>query len=105
MAQAFGVVNILVSRKPSEYRLPQQPDKSMPSIPSGARIGKHITSQRAETEGVVKFAIGEQPGIGGDPQTMELKLQAAVEIEAQSAIIRFTRRVVHDGLIRSRLNY
>ena len=77
MAQAFGVVDILISGQSSKHRLPQQSDKSMPSIPSGARIGKHITGQRAETEGVVKFAIGEQPGIGGDPRTMDLKLQAA----------------------------
>ena len=36
---------------------------------------------------------------------MELKLQATFEIEPESAIIRFTRRVPHDGLVLIRLNY
>ena len=31
--------------------------------------------------------------------------KAVVEIEPESTITRFTRRVLHDGLIRIRLNY
>ena len=54
---------------------------------------------------MVEFAIGQQPGIGGEPRTMELELQAAVKIEPEGTITRFTRRVLHDGLIRIRLNY
>ncbi len=32
---------------------------------------------------------------------MELQLQAAVEIEPQSAIIRFTRRVLHRAVTQA----
>ena len=47
---------------------------------------------------MVEFAIGQQPGIGGEPRTMELKLQAAIEIEPENSITCFTRRALHDGL-------
>jgi hypothetical protein len=36
---------------------------------------------------------------------MELKLQAAVKIEPEGTITRFTRWVLHDGLMWFRLNY
>ena len=105
MPQALGVVDILVSGKPPEHRLPQQPDQRMAAIPAGACIGEHVARHRAETEGVVEFAIGQQSGIGGDPGAMELELQPAVEIEPERALDRFTRRVRHDGLMRFRLTY
>ena len=103
MAQAFGVVHILVSGKPPEHRLPQQPDQRMAAVLAGACVGEHVARHRAEAESVVEFAIGQQSGIGGDPGAMELELQPAVEIEPERAIDRFTRRVLHDGLTRFRL--
>jgi hypothetical protein len=97
MPQALGIVDIFVSRQPSEHRLPQQPDQSVTAIPAGACVGEHVPGHRAETEGVVEFTVGQQSGIGGDPGAMELELQPAVEIEPERAIDRFTRRVRHDG--------
>ena len=77
----------------------------MTPVPAGARIGEHIAGHRAETEGVIEFAIGEQSGIGGDPGAMELELHAAVEIEPERTIGRFTRWVIQNGLVRSTLSY
>lgn len=88
MAQALGVADIFTTSQSSKHRLPQQVNESMAAIPPGVGIGKPITSHCAETEGIVEFAIGQQSGIGGDPRTMELKLQTAVEIEPQSTITR-----------------
>ena len=104
MAQAFGVVHVLISGKPPEHGLPQQPDERMSPILAGTRIGQHVARHRAEAQGIVEFAIGQQSGIGGDPRAMELKLQAAVEIEPEWTIDRFTRWVLHRGLVRSSLN-
>ena len=77
----------------------------MAAVLAGAGIGEHVTGHRAEAQGIVEFAIGQQPSIGGDPRTMELKLQAPVEIEPEGTITRFTRWVLHDGLMWFRLNY
>ena len=66
-------------------------------------VRAYVTGHRAEAQCNVGFAIGQQPGIGGEPRTMELKLQTAVEIEPEITITQFTRRVLHDGLTRFRL--
>ena len=86
MAQTFGVVHVLVSGKPAEHRLPQQADQRMSPILAGACVGKHVPRHRAEAKSVVEFAIGQQPSIRSDPRTMELQLQAAIEIEPQRAV-------------------
>lgn len=103
MAQPLGVVDILVSGQPSEHRLPQHADQRMAAVLAGAGIGEHVIGHRAEAQGIVEFAIGQKPGIGGDPRTMKLKLQAAVEVEPESAITQFTRWVLHDGFTWLRL--
>ena len=59
----------------------------MAAVTAGAGIGEHVTGHRAEAEGIVEFTVSEQPGIGGDPRTMELELQTSVEIEPESTII------------------
>ena len=83
MAQALGVVHILVSGKPPEHRLPQQPDQRMAAVLAGARVGQHLARHRAQTECVVEFAVGQQSGIGGDHGAAKLQHQAAVEIEPE----------------------
>ena len=48
-----------------------------------------------QAEGIIEFAIGQQSGVGRDSGTVELQLQAAVEIQPQNSIFRFTHRVSH----------
>ena len=103
MPKPLGVIDILVSGKPPEHRLPRQPDQRVLAIPAGACIAEQITRHRAETERVVEPAVGQQSGIGSDPGAMELELQPAVEIEPQRALDRFTRRVRQDGSTRFKL--
>jgi len=43
-------------------------------------------SSPPQPERVIKLSVGKQAGVGGDPGTMKLKLQAAVEIEPERAI-------------------
>jgi hypothetical protein len=84
MAQALGVVHILISGEPSKHRLPQQSDQRMAAVLPGPRIGEHVPGHCAETEGVVEFAVGQQPSIGRDARPSELKLPATVETEPES---------------------
>ena len=48
-----------------------------------------------QAERIVEFAIGQQARIGGDAGTVELKLEAAVEIGPQGIGLRFTRWLNH----------
>ena len=66
MAQALGVVHVLVAGKSPEDRLPQHSDESMPAVLARARVGENVARHRAQAERIVEFAIGEQSGVGGD---------------------------------------
>ena len=105
MPQALGVVHILVSGKPTGDGLPQHPDKSMPAILAGSRIREPFACHRAETKRVIEFAMGKQPSVGGHDRTAKLEHQSAVEIEPESLVARFTRRVRHDWSHESQISY
>src|SRR5215510_12315375 len=57
VAQALGVIDILISGKATEYRLPEQPGQCVPTILATARVGQNITRHLGQTEYVVEFAI------------------------------------------------
>ena len=44
---------------------------------------------------IIEFAIGQQSGVGGHSGTVEVQLQAEVEIQPQRLIVGFTLRVRH----------
>jgi len=59
VAQALGVVHILVSGKATKYRLPEQPGQCVPTILATACVGQNITRHLGQTECVVEFAISQ----------------------------------------------
>ena len=67
----------------------------MATVAACAAVNQMSVSDGHQAEHVVEFAIGEQACIGGDPRTMELKLEAVVEIEPESIGLRFTRWLNH----------
>ena len=95
---------VLVAIQATEDGLAKQSCHLVLAVLAGARIDELVANHVRQPERVIELSVGKQSGIGGDPGTVELKLQAAVEIELRSAIIRFTRWVLHDGLIWFRLN-
>jgi hypothetical protein len=64
----------------------------MSAILASACVGERITRHHAEAQRVVQFPVCEQACVGGNHRFAKLKHQSAVEIEPESAIIRFTRR-------------
>src|SRR5262249_39271813 len=54
VAQALGVVHILVSGKATKYRLPEQPGQCVPTILATACVGQNITRYLGQTEYVVE---------------------------------------------------
>ena len=103
--EPVSVVDILVSGKATEHRLPQHPDQAVAAVLASARVGEHVTGHRAETEGLVEFTVGEQSGIGGDAGTVELQLETAVEIEPRSVRFRFTLWVRQDCPRSNEISY
>jgi hypothetical protein len=104
VAQALGVIDILVSGKATEYRLPQQTNQRVAAVPARACIGEHLARHHARPKSVVEFAVGQQPGIRGDNGAAKLQRQAAVEIEPNRFRFRFTHCVRHGRPDRSRIS-
>jgi hypothetical protein len=57
---------------------------------------KLASCEISEADRVVQFSMDQDAGIGGDAAAMKFQLQAAVEIDPQRVIIRFTRWVFHE---------
>jgi hypothetical protein len=53
VAQAFGIVHVLVAGESTKHRLPQQTDQCMATVPAGARIGEGLARHRAQPECVM----------------------------------------------------
>ena len=53
MAQPLGVVDVLVSGKPTEHRLPQHTDKSVPAVLAGAGVAEPLAGQIRKAHRVV----------------------------------------------------
>jgi hypothetical protein len=58
----------------------------MAAVLAGACVGELLARHRAEAEGIVEFAIGQQASIGRDDRASKLERQSAVEIEPENAI-------------------
>ncbi len=56
VAQALGVVHVLISSKAAEYRLPQQADQRMAAVPAGSRISECPARHLGQAECIVEFA-------------------------------------------------
>ena len=96
--QPVGVVDVLVSGKPTEHRLAQHADQIVATVPARATVNQVLLRDGHQAERVIEFAIGQQSGIGGDARTVELQLEAAVEIEPESIGFGFTRWLRHHRL-------
>jgi hypothetical protein len=67
----------------------------VPRVLAAPALRQSRTRQIGQPERVVQFPVGQQAGVRGDAGPVEFQLQAAVEIDPQSAVIRFTRWVFH----------
>jgi hypothetical protein len=95
VGQPIGVVDILVAGQAAEHGLTQQPGQQVTGVLAAAAVRENTPGQIGQAEGVVEFAIRQQPGVGSDAAAVEFEPQAPVEIDLQKAVIRFTRRVFH----------
>jgi hypothetical protein len=62
-----------------------------------AALRRQCTGEISKATRVVQFSVDKDAGIGGNAAAMEFQLQAAVGINLQRAVIRFTREVFHQS--------
>ena len=109
MRQPVCIVHVLVPRQASEHRLAELSNQGMASVRAGAGVRQHLSSGLAQSQGIIKFAAGQQTTIRRDLRSVELQLETAVERQPKSSVLRFTRRRFHSrhlsSLITCRLSY
>jgi len=93
--EAVGVVHVLVPGEAAEYGLTELGEQRVAPVLPGAWMVEQVSGQRRQAEGVVGFTEREQASVGGDGRAVELQLQAPVEIEPETILLAFTRRVIH----------
>jgi len=65
------------------------------SVLAAATFRERRACQIGQPKRGIQFTVGQQTGVGSNPAAVELQPQAAVEIDPQGTIIRFTRWVFH----------
>ena len=65
----------------------------MATVLAGACVRQRSRSRVGQAQRIIHLAVGQQPAVGGDRGAAELQQQTTIEIEPQSALICFTRRV------------
>ncbi len=94
-AEPVGIVHVVVAAKASENGLTELPDKTVATILPTTGVRECVPGNLGQSESIIQFPVRQQPGVGSDLGTVELKLQAAVKIEPQNPRFRFTHRVGH----------
>ncbi len=94
-AEPVGIVHVVVPAKTSENGLAELPDKTMTTVLPTTGIREYVPGNLSQSDRIIQFPIGQQPSVGSDRGTVELKLQATVKIETQNPLFRFTHRVRH----------
>ena len=94
-SETVGVVHVFISTKATKHRLTELSRHAVPSVLTGTAVLENIPGNLGEAKSIVKLPICEQPGVRGDPGTMEFKLQAAVKIDPKAVRFLFTHRVCH----------
>ncbi len=94
-AQTVGIVHVVVPAKASEDGSAKLPDKTVATVLPTTGVRECVPGNLGQSDRVIQFPLRQQPSVGSDLGTVELKLQAAVKIEPQNPHFPFTHRVSH----------
>jgi len=94
-AEPVGIVHVVVPAEASENGLAELPDKTVTTILPTTGVREHVTDNLAQSDRIIQFPVRQQPSVGSDLGTLELKLEPTVKIQPQNPLFRFTHRVSH----------
>ena len=94
-AEPVGIVHVVVAAKAPENGLTELPDKPVATILPTTGVREHVPGNLGQSESIIQFPVRQQPSVGSDLGTVELKLQPTVKIQPQNPRFRFTHRVSH----------
>ena len=98
LAEAVGIVHVLIASEPSESRLSEKAGHPVLAIFPGSGINQPITGNGCQAEGIVQFSKRKEASIRGDLGAVKFQLQPTVKIEPQNPSFAVTRREGHRSL-------
>ncbi len=94
-AEPVGIVHVVVAAKASENGPAELPDTTVATVLPTTGVREHAPGNLAQSESIIQFPVRQQPGIGSDLGTVELKFESRVKIQRENPTSRFTHRVSH----------
>jgi hypothetical protein len=94
-AEPVGIVHVVVPAKAPENGLAELRDKTVATVLPTTGVRQYVPGNLAQSDRIVQFPVRQQPGVGSDLGTVELKLEPTVKIQPQNPYFRFTHRVSH----------
>ncbi len=85
-AEPVGIVHVVGAAKASEHGLAELPDKTVATVLATTSIREHVPGNLGQSESIIQFPVRQQPGVGRDLGTVELKLQATVKIDPKAPL-------------------
>jgi hypothetical protein len=94
-AEPAGIVHVVVPAEASENELAKLPDKTVATILPTTGFREYVPGNLAQPESIIQFPVRQQPSVGSDFGTVELKLEPTVKIQPRNPRLRITHRVSH----------
>ena len=93
MAQALGVIDVLVAGQVTVDRLAQQIGQGKRGVLAAARVAQVLFDELSQAEPFVQLPHQNQATVGGDPRSLEIDLQSRVEGKLKRLILFLTHWV------------
>jgi len=90
LAQALGVMDVLVAGQATVDRLAQQIGQGKRGVLAAARVAQMLFDELSQAEPFVQLAHQNQAAVGGDPRSLEIDLQSRVEGKLKRLILFLT---------------
>ena len=85
-AEPVGIVHVVVPAKAPENGLAELPDKTVTTVLPTTGVREYVPGNLGQSDRIIQFPIRQQPSIGSDLGTVELKLETTVKIQPQNPI-------------------
>ncbi len=77
-AEPVGIVHVVVPAKASENGLAELPDKTVANVLPSSGVREYVPDNLGQSNRIIQFPVRQQPSVGSDLGTVELKLQPTV---------------------------
>ncbi len=79
-AEPVGIVHVVVPAKASENGLAELPYKTVTTVLPTTGVREYVPGNLGQSDRIIQLPVRQQPRVGSDLGTVELKLESTVKI-------------------------